>query len=165
MIKYYDGDIFTSNADIICHQVNCQGVFNKGMAAQVKKYFPEVEKTYKKITKQWVDKANGDTSKLLGAVSAQPVEKDGRWFLIANLYGQDDYGKKGVFTDYKALETAMTEIRSFLDARDKSETAAFPYKIGCGRAGGEWTVVEEIIQKVFDDYTGEIQIWKLEEEH
>lgn len=39
MIKYYEGDIFSSNADLICHQVNCQGVFGRGMAGQVKKLF------------------------------------------------------------------------------------------------------------------------------
>lgn len=40
------------------------------------------------------------------------VEKDGRWFLIGNLYGQNDYGrKKMVYTDYDALEKAMGEIR------------------------------------------------------
>lgn len=94
MIQYYNGSIFDSKADILCHQVNCQGAFGYGIAGQVKKLFPEVEKTYKRITKQWIEKENGDTSKLLGRVSAQPVEKDGRWFLIGNLYGQDDYGRK-----------------------------------------------------------------------
>ena len=51
MIKYYEGDIFNSSADIICHQVNCQGAFGRGMAGQVKKLFPEVEKSYKILTK------------------------------------------------------------------------------------------------------------------
>ena len=141
MIQYYNGSIFDSKADILCHQVNCQGAFGYGIAGQVKKLFPEVEKTYKRITKQWIEKENGDTSKLLGRVSAQPVEKDGRWFLIGNLYGQDDYGrKKMVYTDYDALEKAMGEIRSFLEARGKNETVAFPYKIGCGSAGGDWNI-------------------------
>ena len=75
MINYYDGDIFESKADVICHQVNCQGAFGRGMAGQVKKMFPEVEKTYKIITKQWTEEAGGETKKLLGRVSAQPVEK------------------------------------------------------------------------------------------
>lgn len=93
MIKYYEGDIFTSDADVICHQVNCRGVFEKGLNGQIKKLFPEVEKTYKILTKQWQEQAGGRTAELLGRVSAQLVEKDDRWFLIANLYGQDDYGK------------------------------------------------------------------------
>ena len=164
MIQYYNGSIFDSKADILCHQVNCQGAFGYGIAGQVKKLFPEVEKTYKRITKQWIEKENGDTSKLLGRVSAQPVEKDGRWFLIGNLYGQDDYGrKKMVYTDYEALEKAMGEIRSFLEARGKNETVAFPYKIGCGSAGGDWNIVEDIIKRTFEGYSGEVQIWKYEE--
>ena len=150
MIQYYNGSIFDSKADILCHQVNCQGAFGYGIAGQVKKLFPEVEKTYKRITKQWIEKENGDTSRLLGRVSAQPVEKDGRWFLM-------------VYTDYDALEKAMGEIRSFLEARGKNETVAFPYKIGCGSAGGDWNVVEDIIKRTFEGYSGEVQIWKYEE--
>lgn len=163
MIKYYDGDILESGADIICHQVNCQGAFGRGMAGQIKRLFPEVEKTYKIITKQWSEQSGGKTSELLGKVSAQTVEKDGRWFLIANLYGQDDFGKTGLFTDYEALEKAMGEIRDFVDVRQKQETVAFPHGIGCGYAGGDWNVVEEMIGRVFDGYEGEVQIWKYEE--
>ena len=164
MIEYCNGDILDSGADLICHQVNCQGAFGRGMAGAIRQRFPEVEKTYKKMTRQWVEKENGDTSRLLGRVSAQPVEQEGRWFLIANLYGQDDYGKKGLYTDYAALEQAMTEIRGVLDVREKHETVAFPYKIGCGSAGGDWEIVEEMIRRVFGDYDGTVQIWKLEEQ-
>lgn len=160
MLKYYSGDIFTSDVDIICHQVNCQGVFGRGMAGQIKKMFPEVEKTYKIITKQWQEQSGGKTSELLGRVSAQPVEKDGRWFLIANLYGQDDYGKSGVYTDYKALEQAIQEIRDFVDVRNKQEKVAFPYEIGCGKAGGDWEIVKAIMERAFEGYEGEVQIWK-----
>lgn len=160
MIKQYEGDIFKSQADVICHQVNCQGAFGKGMAGQVKKLFPEVEKSYKILTKQWTEEAGGRTSALLGRVSAQPVEKDGRWFLIANLYGQDDYGKTGVYTNYEALEKAMGEIREFLTVRGSRETVAFPKGIGCGFAGGDWDTVRGIIDRVFADYPGEVQIWE-----
>lgn len=162
MIKYYDGDIFTSDADIICHQVNCQGVFERGLSGQIKKMFPEVEKTYKILTKQWQDQAGGKTAELLGRVSAQPVKKDGRWFLIANLYGQDDYGKSGLYTDYKALEKAVQEIRDFVDVRNKQEKIAFPYKIGCGNAGGDWEIVKDILERTFEGYEGEVQIWNHE---
>lgn len=80
MIEYCNGDILDSGADLICHQVNCQGAFGRGMAGAIRQRFPEVEKTYKKMTRQWVEKENGDTSRLLGRVSAQPVEQDGGGF-------------------------------------------------------------------------------------
>nr|WP_314459971.1 macro domain-containing protein [uncultured Clostridium sp.] len=164
MLKYYSGDIFTSDADIICHQVNCQGVFERGIAGQIKKMFPEVEKTYRIITKQWQEQSGQITSGLLGRVSAQPVELNGRWFLIANLYGQDNYGKNGVYTDYKALSQAVNEIRDFVDVRGRLEKVAFPYGIGCGNAGGDWDKVEEILNSCFSDYQGEVQIWKNDSE-
>ncbi|WP_124066809.1 macro domain-containing protein [Clostridium sp. E02] len=162
MLNYYDGDIFTSDADIICHQVNCKGVFGRGIAGQVKKMFPEVEKTYKIITKQWQEQAGGNTFELLGKVSAQPVEKGDRWFLIANLFGQDDYGKDGVYTDYRALEKALNEILDFVEVRNKKEKVAIPYKIGCGYGGGDWKIVKSIIETIFQGYEGEVQIWKNE---
>lgn len=162
MINYFEGDIFESEADVICHQVNCQGVFGRGMAGQVKKLFPEVEKSYKILTKQWTEETGGKTSSLLGRVSAQPVEKDGRWFLIANLFGQDDYGKAKVYTDYEALENAMGEIREFLVVRGSKESVAFPKGIGCGFGGGDWEVVEAIIKRVFEEYPGQVQIWEYE---
>ncbi len=39
MIQYYNGSIFDSKADILCHQVNCQGAFGYGIAGQVKSCF------------------------------------------------------------------------------------------------------------------------------
>ena len=36
MIKIIDGDLLNSEADIICHQVNCQGKMNSGVAKQIR---------------------------------------------------------------------------------------------------------------------------------
>lgn len=48
MIIYKDGDILTSTADVICHQVNCKGVMGAGLAKQIKQKYPAVFKLYKK---------------------------------------------------------------------------------------------------------------------
>lgn len=40
MIKVINGDLFTSKANFIVHQVNCQGVMGSGVAAQVAENFP-----------------------------------------------------------------------------------------------------------------------------
>ena len=34
-IKYFDGDVLTSTAPIIMHQVNCKGVMNSGIATDI----------------------------------------------------------------------------------------------------------------------------------
>ena len=38
MIKIIDGDLLTSNTDIIAHQVNCKGAFNSGVAKAIRDY-------------------------------------------------------------------------------------------------------------------------------
>lgn len=45
-ITYQDGNIFDSDAKIICHQVNTYGVMGAGIAAEVKERFPEVYTEY-----------------------------------------------------------------------------------------------------------------------
>ena len=42
MIKIIDGDLLTSNTDIIAHQVNCKGAFNSGVAKAIRDYDAQV---------------------------------------------------------------------------------------------------------------------------
>ena len=46
MIKHIKCDIFESGADVILHQVNCQGVMGSGIAKQVREKYPEVYQHY-----------------------------------------------------------------------------------------------------------------------
>lgn len=41
-----EGNVFDSDADIICHQVNCQGVMGSGVAKEVRERYPEVYYAY-----------------------------------------------------------------------------------------------------------------------
>lgn len=41
MIKHVKADIFTTDCDIIVHQVNCYGVMGAGIAKQVKERYPD----------------------------------------------------------------------------------------------------------------------------
>ena len=49
MIKVINGDLFSSTARFIVHQVNCQGKMGSGVALQVKQKFPHVYDEYKKF--------------------------------------------------------------------------------------------------------------------
>ena len=48
MIKYLEGDIFTSPAQVIVNTVNTVGVMGKGIALSFKKAYPEMYKAYRK---------------------------------------------------------------------------------------------------------------------
>lgn len=44
-----EGNVFDSDADIICHQVNCQGVMGSGVAKEVRERFPNVYEQYHEL--------------------------------------------------------------------------------------------------------------------
>ena len=46
-IIYKKGDLLTTDADIIVHGCNCQGVMGSGVAKQIKEKFPNAYTIYK----------------------------------------------------------------------------------------------------------------------
>ena len=48
LFNYYSGDVFSSGAQVIVHQVNCMGVMGSGVARIVREKYPEVYLEYKK---------------------------------------------------------------------------------------------------------------------
>lgn len=48
MIQYINGNLFTSNAKVLVNTVNTVGVMGKGIAADFKKYYPEMFEEYKR---------------------------------------------------------------------------------------------------------------------
>lgn len=46
-VKVIDGDLLTTNANYICHQVNCQGRMGSGVARQIREKYPTVYQWYK----------------------------------------------------------------------------------------------------------------------
>lgn len=149
MIHIIEGNLFSTNADVICHQVNCQGVMGSGVAKQVKEKYPEVYKEYK------------DVCTCLGknALGRSVVVKINNTCdkYIANLFCQNNYGSDGKrYTNYEAVYRAFESINNqFKD----NVTFAFPYRFGCDRGGANWDIILKMMEVVFKDR--EIFIYKL----
>lgn len=147
MIKHIKCDIFESGADIICHQVNCQGAMNSGIAKQVREKYPEVYKQYRR----WCEDMNFSKA-LLGKMQFVNVS-DGK--IIINLFAQHKYGYDGNrYTDYEALEKTLTIV----DAMAHNATIAIPYLMGCHRGGGDWSIVYSMIEKIFKNSENDVLI-------
>ena len=148
MIELIKCDIFKSNADIICHQVNTFGVMGAGIAAQIKKLFPNVYTIYHEICHEY------KTNQLMGNVLfcnqyAPPI--------IANFFSQYN-----MTTDYQAMFSCFKAVYNY--AKRNNKTVAIPYGIGCGIAKGDWNKVYCIIEKIFgQDENVKCTIYKLEE--
>ena len=98
MIYNIVGDLLKQDkVDIICHQTNCKGVMGAGIAFQIKRTYPEVFKKYKEFCDEY-------ENILLGRTLFVNCN-DGK--VVANLFGQDGYGKGFCQTDYVALERRL----------------------------------------------------------
>lgn len=152
MIKIIDGNLLDSNADIICHQVNCQGKMNSGIAKQIRERYPNVFVHYKKLCNFHCNK-----TELLGQCQAVEID-NGKY--IANLFGQLAYGYDGKqYTDLNALENSMYKLRNMY-MLGTNKVIAFPYGLGSVRGGANWDDVYAIIEDVFKDCN--VEIWRLD---
>lgn len=147
-----EGNVFDSDANIICHQVNCQGVMGSGVAKEVRERYPNVYEEYRILCGFFKDH-----SKLLGTAQIIPTDKSGIHF-IANCFGQDKYGYDGAqYTSVEALKEAFVKVADA--AQEFDFKVAMPYKIGCCRGGADWNTVEKIIEEAFQGV--DVELWKL----
>lgn len=151
MVKHVQGNLLYAKEDIICQQVNCQGAYGAGLAKQIADKYPDTKKEY-------VDFCNGKTSeKLLGEVLISKTDD----FYIAHLFGQNYYGNYGPYkerlgrqTIYSALECSLRKLKNMYP----NKSYGFPYMMGCGLAGGKWSVVRNMIGDIFQNQ--EVVIYK-----
>lgn len=140
MIKHIKCDIFESGADIICHQVNCQGVMGSGIAKQVREKYPYVYQSYKMLC----DSKKDNPGQLLGFCQGIKVYDK----YIINIFAQERFGYDGkCYTNYDSLKKCLETIRS----KFNNKTIAIPYLMGCHRGGGDWNIVYKMIEEIFSD--------------
>ncbi len=148
-ITYKIGNILDAPEKIICQQVNCQKTMGSGLAGQIIKKYPDIKRSYLTYCDTYTKTSPKD---LLGRVHFY-YAPDGK--IIANLFGQLYYGRCGIqYTDYDALGQALVGVG--IEMKRRRFTVAIPQGIGCGLAGGDWTIVKAMIESynsVVNDYT------------
>ena len=153
MIKQVVGNTMDAKEGIICHQVNTRAVMGGGLALQIKNKYPNTYKRYVSFCSRYM------SSELLGKVLFTQENK-----LIANIFGQNDYGCNKQQTDYKALEEGLNSVKCVASGEDNplyTYSVAIPYGIGCGLGGGDWNIVYKIIEEIFNDVDFDVVIYKL----
>lgn len=139
MVKYVKGDLFDTDCDIIAHGCNCRGGYGSGVAYMMAMRYPKAREMY-------LEKFEDEGWKL-GDVQFVRTH-DGK--VIANCATQAAYLPRGkCHADYAAIHASMNAVRDFAKTNHKS--VAIP-KIGAGLAGGDWKVIEKILNRVFSDY-------------
>lgn len=123
--------------DVIIHGCNCFCTMGAGIAAQIKQRYPSVFYEDCKTVK-------GDINKL-GTFSCAVA--DNYSLIVVNAYTQFRYGGNKSNVDYVAIRSALTEIKKQFGTTPRYGIPA----IGCGLAGGDWNIVEMMINEVMYD--------------
>ena len=150
MIKYVKGDAVKAlkNGEInyLIHCCNAQGVMGSGIAKQIKEEIPQAFDVYKNYCNRF-----SNTEDLMGAV---PFGGG-----VFNLIGQEYYGTtKKRYVNYGAVAKGFSQIfedvefilGKLIQSRlyDGNVVLGLPYKFGCDRAGGDWEIMEELIESL-----------------
>lgn len=121
---------------VIVHGCNCFCNFGAGIAKQVKNTFPEAFDADKRTVA-------GNKNKL-GTLSITQVVRGSRGITIVNAYTQYRYGGGVVNADYDAIDKCFQQIRDEFGGLNMA--IGYPL-IGCGLAGGDWSIVRPIIDE------------------
>lgn len=164
-VKIIDGDLFTTKARIIAHQVNCQGVMGSGVAKQIRQRNPQMFLNYARHCA--AAKRTGWSP--LGTNLILHTDADADSYVpgtmvytgqyICNMFAQNMYGYDGRrYTNIDALRSCFTKLAQY--AREDGLTVAMPYKVGCVRGGANWEVVYKMIEEIFRDVN--VELWCLD---
>lgn len=140
-ITYVIGDATKPQGDgpkILCHICNDDGGWGKGFVIAISKRWKQPEAMYR----QWF-RGRNENGFALGAVQFIQVEGD-LW--IANMIGQHKRGitKAGPPIRYDAVATCLDHVAA--KALELGASLHMP-RIGCGLAGGEWSVIEKLLSE------------------
>ena len=138
--KSYEGG-FGEGKPCLLHVCNAQGVMGAGIAKQIRKQDKTAYEAYKARHE-------------LGDVT---YSSDGR---IANMVAQEFYGREDKrYLSYSYLTRCFNKIVEDL-AGDVDELV-IPFQMGCGLAGGDWSIVMDLIKGLLQPHF-HITIMKLE---
>jgi len=152
-IKNIDGNLLDTDAELILHQVNCQGKMNSGVAKAIREKWPIVFEEYVKLfSKDFFVVKLG----ICQPVSVSDTQK------VINMFSQDNYGYDGkMYTSYDAINTCLGKVKDYC-VNNGYKRIALPYKMCCCRGGANWDVIMAMIKANFEDSDITIEIWKLE---
>lgn len=157
-IEYFVGDASEPRGDgsrIIAHVVNdATPKWGAGFAKVIRKKWPQVQEDFI----QW---ASADRGRLrLGSYHTSAIDSS---LAVFHMVAQHGFGPSASpRVRYAALETCLSALGDM--ARGRDATVHMP-RIGCGQAGGNWTIVEELIDATLIQRGVPTAVYDLPAEH
>lgn len=149
MIKTQIIDIFNAPINAIAHQCNCYHCMGGGIARAIAIKFPDAEKA---------DNATPLGEEKMGTYSSATIGN----LTIYNCYTQGQYGQSECMTNYNSIRECFASLREDIEKNNpEGFTLGIPHGYGCGLGGGDWSIVENIIEESFKDAAFDVLICKL----
>ena len=142
MIRYIEGDIFKSPAQVLVNTVNTVGVMGKGIALEFKKRYPDMFQAYRNVC----DKKN------LKIGSLMLYYEPDHWIL---LFPTKEHWRNPSRIEY--IEKGLLKFRTTY-AEKGITSVAFP-RLGCGNGELHWSDVRPIMEKYLRDLPIDIFIY------
>ena len=142
MIKYVEGNIFHTPAQVIVNTVNTMGVMGKGIALEFKCRYPEMFELYKHAC----EKKQLYPGKLM--------------FWQAMDYGVLLFPTKENWRNPSKLEYIEKGLQKFVNTYGEKQikSIAFP-KLGCGNGGLAWEDVKPLMEKYLSKLPIDIYVY------
>lgn len=126
------GNLLDIEKGIIIHQVNNKRKMGAGLALEIRKRYP---KHYDDYMASMLE---------MGSLVKTSINSK---FGVIGIVAQDGYGTDKCYTDYKAFEKGLLEIKKLHELKPAIEFY-MPYRIGCNLAGGNWLIVGKLIETI-----------------
>lgn len=163
-VRLQYGDLLeTTDVDLICHQVNCLTVKSHGLSEQISNKYPWCD-IYK--TRQSLGGRNLATLETRGIPGQVKIFQNSGHPSIGCMLAQWDYGR--------CDKPRMRNIQPYRDTKENRgewfhqclceigsldyQRIAFPFKIGCGLAGGHWNTYFKMIKEFSRKYNKNVKI-------
>ncbi len=160
MITTIQQDITKSKAKYIAHQCNCLTTGSSGVAAVIFSAFPYADVYQTRTQTSWKDMRDQP-----GTIQIMGNGKDQRFVInmFAQLFpGRSKYAESeldGVAARQNYFKKCLDLISEIKDL----ESIAFPYKIGCSLAGGDWNSYYQMLVDFSEKIKGNVEICRIED--
>lgn len=156
MLKFKIGNLIeaakSGEVNVIAHGCNCYNTMGSGIAPQIKNAFPNAYAADQATTKADPNKLGSYTAAKNGDVT------------VFNLYSQFGFwGRNKGLRDlnYNALYDSLDSMRNAL--KGLPDVRVGIPAIGAGLAGGDWKIIQAIIEQTLDQEDFPVTVYLLDE--
>lgn len=155
-LQVITGDLLESKTKYIAHQCNCKTRKFLGIAKSIFEKYP--------YSNSYID----GTKRIPGEIEIRGDGIDKRF--VINLYGQLNPGKpedyyfnpdNGEGDTERARLKWMVSCLKKVSKIENLESIAFPYKMGCNLAGGNWNYYQSLLEKFSEAIDAQVFIIKI----